>query len=307
MSMKDNRPHHEVHYIHRISYSTQERMVGVFVLSAVVVLLFLLFSTIKSQNIFEEQFTIYGNLKSAEGINTETIVQISGIEVGKVSSIEITENNRIMLTMHIFKRYHRLLRTDSKVKVSSLNMTIIGKSIIVITAGSADNPLIEEGAILDVLESNAVEDVISEAKNMLDDINQLVHSVSNVVTAVDLDKIALTVDSLHQFTDNLNTISQHMKSGEGVVGGLVYSESMRQDISKSLSNLQQATSDMKALLSSLKNDAGEVPLILNNINEVIDETEKTIQATQRVWPISSAMPVKDSSSKIMVSPQPAND
>lgn len=307
MSMKHIRPHHDVHYIHRISYSTQEKMVGVFVLSAVIVLLFLLFSTIKSQNIFEEQFTVYSKLKSAEGINTETIVQISGIEVGKVSFIEITDDNQILLTMRIFKQFHKLLRTDSKVKVSSLNVAIIGKSIIVITAGSADKDLISEGAILDVLETNSVENIISEAKNMLNDVKQLVGDVSSVVKAVDLEKIALTIDSLHQISDDLSSISQHVTSGKGVVGGLVYSDSMRKDLSLSLSNLQQATKDMMVLVSSLKNDAGEVPAILNHIDEVVGETEKTIQATQRVWPISSAMPVKDASSSTIVNPQPAND
>ena len=156
--MNDKKTHHLTHYIHRTSYTSQERMVGVFVLSAIAVLVFLLFSTIKSQNIFEDYFVIYGKLKSAEGLSTETIVQISGIEVGKVAAVDITDDNHIMLTMNIFNRYQRLLRSDSKVKVGGLSSTIIGKSIIVITAGSSDKGLLKAGEVLDVLESSSVED-----------------------------------------------------------------------------------------------------------------------------------------------------
>ena len=206
--MNDKNQQQSTHYIHRTSYTAQERMVGVFVLSAIAVLLFLLFSTIKSQNIFEESFVIYGKLNSAEGLSAETIVQISGIEVGKVSVIDITDDNRIMLTMQIYNRFHKLLRTDSKVRVSSLNSTIIGKSIIGITAGSPDMAMLQAGAILDIQESGSVEEVIAEVKVILDVINEMVHEVSGVVSAVDAEKIALTIDSFSQLAANAEIFSQ---------------------------------------------------------------------------------------------------
>lgn len=305
--MNDKKPHHETHYIHRISYSAQERIVGVFVLSAIVVLVFLLFSTIKSQNIFEDEFTIYGKLKSAEGLNVETIVQISGIEVGKVSAIKITDDNHIMLTMRIFTRFHKLLRADSRVKVSGLNVSMIGKSMIVISAGSPEEDLLSEGAILNIQESNSVEDIIGEATAMLNDINNLITDVSSVVNAVDVNKVAATIESFNQLSTNLNHLTQYINSGQGVAGSLVYDEGMKNDISSSITNLKQTTDELKNLVILLSNDAEQVPVVLNNINSVIDKTEKTIEATQRVWPISSAMPSRQSTNNKLVNPQPAND
>jgi len=281
-------------------------MVGVFVLSAIAVLVFLLFSSIKSQNIFEDYFTIYGKLQSAEGLSTETIVQVSGIEVGKVSAIEITDDNHIMLTMHVFERFHRLLRTDSRVKVSSLNATIIGKSIIEITAGSHDQDMLQAGAILNIQESNSVDDVIAEATIMLEAVKKVVHDVSNVVSAVDADKVASIVDSFNKMAINIDLLSQRINSGQGVVGSLIYDDAMQQNISQSVVNLRQATDELKAMIQLLKNDAREVPVVLENINSMIGETEKTIRATQKIWPISSAMPEKGVK-KNTVDPLPAND
>jgi len=281
-------------------------MVGVFVLSAIAVLVFLLFSTIKSQNIFEEYFVIYGKLNSAEGLSTETIVQVSGIEVGKVSAVEITDDNHIMLTMHVYNRFHKLLRTDSKVKVSSLNATIIGKSIIGITAGSPDNPLLQAGAVLNVQESGSVEDVIAEAKKILAVINKMIYEVSGVISVVDAEKIASTIDSFDQVAENIKLFSQRMNSTEGAIGSMLYDKEVKNNLSQSLENMKQATEDMKKLARTLKGDVKDVPVVLKNINTVVGETKKTIEATQRIWPISSALSKKPPKSKT-VDPLPAND
>ena len=303
--MNDKNSRHLTHYIHRTSYTAQERMVGVFVLSAIAVLVFLLFSTIKSQNIFGDYFVIYGKLKSAEGLSTETIVQVSGIEVGKVSAIDITDDNHIMLTMQVFKRFQKLLRQDSKVKVGGLSSTIIGKSIIVITAGSHDKDLLQGGAVLDVVQSSSVEDVISEATAILGVIKKMIHELSGVVSSVDPQQIAATVNSFAEASKSIQSYMHNANSGQGVLGALVYDDKIKNDISLSVVNLKQLTDDLKQLVKLLKQDAGEVPVVLNNINSVISETEKTIQATQKIWPISSAMPAKNIN--YTVNPLPAND
>ena len=304
--MKDNKKHNSTHYIHRMNYSAQERMVGVFVLSAISVLVFLLFSAIKSQNIFEDYMVIYGKLNSAEGLSTETIVQISGIEVGKVSAVDITDENKIMLTMNVYKRYQRLLRVDSKIKVSSLNATIIGKSFIEITAGSHDKDMLHAGAMLDIQESGSVEDVIVEAKSLLNVIKKMVHNVSDVIAAVDAKKIASMIESFDNMASNLDSLTHNINQGKGAVGSLVSNERMQKDISTTIDNFKQSSDDLKSLIKILKNNAGEVPEVLNNINSVVGETEKTILATQKIWPISTVISNSKSSNKT-VDPQPAND
>ena len=300
--MKNNKQH-STHYIHRISYSAQERMVGVFVLSAIAVLVFLILSTIKSQNIFEESFVIYGKLKSAEGLSTETIVQVSGIEVGKVSELNITDDNHIMLTMHIYNRFNKLLRTDSIIGVSGLSATIFGKSIIEITAGSHDKKMLVAGTVLDIQQASSIKDIIAEASLMLDTVDQL---VSSVVHILDSDKIEKMMDSFNQMTEGVNQLTGRINSGKGTMGALFYDEGMKNNIHQSMQNINQATLDMKDLLKLLKNDAKNVPELIRNINKVIDETEKTIQATQKIWPISSSIK-NNKSTETLLSPLPAND
>jgi len=283
------------------------------VLSAVCVLIALLFSTIKSQNIFEEHFIIYGKLSSAEGLSKETIVQVSGIEVGKVANIDITEENDILLTMHVFNRYHRLLREDSKIKVGGLNATVIGKSIIVITAGSHEEPLIEQGSVLQVQESTSVSDVIAGATSTIKTINQVIEHVSAVVSVIDPVKIEKTIASFNEVAFQLEKITKQIESGQGAVGAVLYDDEMRQDIQRSVSNITQMTEELKKITNTLSRDMKQVPAVIKSIDSVINQTEETIQATQQtiqatqqIWPISSALSKKDDNNKIL-NPLPAND
>ena len=102
--MNDSNP--KPHYIHRTSYSFQEKLVGSFVLGAAALILILLFSLLRQQNMFEDDFEVYAVLTSAEGLARQTAIKISGIEVGHVSNFEITPNNDIKVTLRIFERYH---------------------------------------------------------------------------------------------------------------------------------------------------------------------------------------------------------
>jgi len=166
--------------------------------------------------------------------------------------------------------------------------------------------MLKAGAMLDIQESTSVDDVIAEATIMLEAVKKVVHDVSNVVAAVDSDKISSTIDSFNQIAANINLLSRHISSGQGAVGSLVYDDVMQKNLSQSMINLEHATDELKDMVKLLKNDTREVPVVLKNINSVINETEKTIQATQKIWPISSAIPDKGVK-KNSVNPLPAND
>jgi len=294
------------HYIHRTSYSFQEKLVGFFVLAAAVILLALLFSMLKKQNIFEDYFVIYGRLNSAAGLSNETTIQISGFEVGGVSNIEITDKNDIRLTLSIAKKYHRLIRTDSVFKVSSLNATIIGRSVIEITAGSPEQPVVEAGAELQLQESASIDTVIAEATATLKTVKEMINNLSSVIAAVDPDKIQQVVASIDHMSTNLSNMSDHMAAGKGGLGSLIYDKQLEQTFEKSISNLQQATAQLDGIMASLKQDSGKVPEVIEDVQGVIEETRKTIEATQRIWPISSAIG-KPESKPLIVDPMPAND
>ena len=141
-------PSSKVHYIHRMNYSTLERLVGAFVIGALFLLVFLFVYSREAQTMFAEKFTIIAYMKNAQSITTDTKVQISGIDVGAVEEIDLGGDNLIRVEIELLERFHSLVREDSRASLSKLSM--IGKATIEISAGNTDLPLIPDGGIIAV-------------------------------------------------------------------------------------------------------------------------------------------------------------
>ncbi len=294
------------HYIHRTSYSFQEKLVGIFVLAAIVLLIAVLVSLLRKQNFFEDYFVLYARVHSAAGLSTETSVQISGFEVGNVSNIEITENNDILLTLSVARRYRNLIRTDSVAKISSLNATIIGKSIVEITAGAPQLDVVEEGKELLVIESASIDTVIAKAQATLQTVNQMITDVSELISAVNTEHIEQTITSINGMAANLEAMSQQINSGQGPVGSLIYDKKLEQTFETGIANLERATVQLEQMMQKMNRDTDKLPEMLDDVQSVIDETRQTIEATQRIWPISSAIGQPEDK-PLLVDPAPAND
>src|SRR5260221_2746023 len=108
--MSDPTPTGRVHYIHGLSYTMQERLVGAFVLSALVIGALLFFYSGQATTLFAKKFAITATLRNAQGLGPDAKVFISGVEVGRVKSIDITEMNDIRLTLVLLERFHGLVR-----------------------------------------------------------------------------------------------------------------------------------------------------------------------------------------------------
>ncbi len=280
------------HYIHRVSYSFQEKLVGSFVLGAAALVLLLLFSLLRQQNMFEDYFEIFGVLKSAEGLAKQTAVKVSGIEIGHVSNFEITANNDIKVTLRIFERYHSLLRQDSEIVTGGMGATFFGKSNIEITAGSPDKPLLQAGATIKAQKSNSVDEVIAEAKVALDKINTIIDDVYVIIDNVHPESISNTLLSLQQASKNIEQLTVQINSAQGPLNTLIEDQNLKKNLEAAGTNLQDATQNFESFANKLDYDANQIPLIMQKIQLAVDETNTTIQATQRIWPISSALEQK---------------
>ena len=102
--MKQRRERARTHYIHRISFSAQEQIVGLFVFIAIGILVWLLLSSGKSTIAFEDSFTLYGRLESVQGITRDTEIKIAGLSAGSIESIDIKDNNTVIVTMNIVSK-----------------------------------------------------------------------------------------------------------------------------------------------------------------------------------------------------------
>ncbi len=305
--MQDKRSKPRTHYIHRISYSTQERIVGVFVLAAMIILIGLLLSSGKTKNLFEDYVTIYGELQSIQAINKDTEVVISGLPAGNVSSVDITDDNKVILTMKILKKYHNLLREDSEAKLSSFNFAVVQKSVIEITTGSYDKALLKDGSTLAINEAFNIKEMIAKIEPIFISLEDSIQKMNNVLSAIDHEKLEVTLDNMNVLTTDVRDITEQIRAGKGLVGSALYEEEMESNVKEIAVNMVDVTEELRTMMKQINKQIADMPELVNKIGPLLQEADKTIKASQRIWPLSTAIGETNEGSNTLTSPAPAND
>ena len=335
----------KIHYIHRLSYTAQERIVGVFVILALLFVLGLVFVKGKTTHFFEHRVQYSGYVSNAQGITSETQVRISGIEVGRVESVDITENNRIEINFYVYQRYQGLVRADSRATIGKTSL--FGSTVISIAAGSPGQAIIAEGAILPIDEPGTVDDLVADLTPVIRRLADTIESVSDIVAAIDPQHVRGTAEGLSASAENLQQITGQIAGGEGALGRLVFEDEMERDMVESMQRLRSTMALLEARMNELEpvvRNAGEItessrataaelPALIADVREMVgqmnsamatinvelqevpdlvtrmkalmEEADRTVEGLQRIWPISQAVEVP--SNEQVIGPQPINE
>jgi len=281
------------HYIHRLSYSAQERLAGSFVLIAVVLLVWLLLTSQKAQNLFEDEITLYATMSSIQAVNQNTSVIISGLDIGTVTDVRIDDDNNVVITMSILKKYQKLIRTDSVAELLNFKFAMLGKSVIEISVGSPDLPIIEDGSTLTIKESLSLVKLLAKFEPALIMLQNSIIRINEILQVIDPQKISSNLSNLETISDDLKKITHQIQQGKGLAGSAVFDSQMQQDVISSTANLKAITEQTRTimvqtskLLNSLQHQVDEIPELTDRVKPLLDEADKTIKATQQVWPLS---------------------
>ncbi|HHJ34846.1 MAG TPA: MCE family protein [Gammaproteobacteria bacterium] len=324
--MPDNRRNNRTraHYIHRLSYSAQEKLAGSFVLIAIGLLVWLLLTSQKTQNLFEDEITLYGTMSSIQAVNEDTDVIISGLNVGHVSEVNIDDTNHVVVSMMILKKYQKLIRKDSIAELLNFKFALLGKSVIEISIGSPRLPIIENGDTLPIKESLNLVKLVAKFEPVLGALQDSIKRMNEILQEIDPGQVGTNISNLSSISNNLKDITEQIRQGKGFAGNAIYDDGMQQemtgtisnlkditdqiqqghgaagssiydkqmqqDISSSVSNLKLITEQTRTLLESIQQQVDELPELTDKVKPLLEEADKTIKATQQIWPLSSSMP-----------------
>lgn len=256
----------ETHYIHRMHYTARERLVGAFILGAMALLLVLLLVKSEGSRLFQEQIPYRALLNNAQGISNATEVRISGVAVGRVTSLDISSDNRIEVRFFVYERFSELLRADS---VATLGKpSLFGSSLIDIAAGSPSEPMLPAGATIQVIEPKSLQELITELEPIAADLRSIISHTNELMMAVEADEVRTITGNLIQVSRKLDQMTAQITSGKGAAGALLFSETMGKSVNNTLASLQRAA-------GALNESSEKLPEILAKVDTVLAQAEVT--------------------------------
>ena len=314
----------QVHYIHRLGYTARERLVGVFVLAAVLLLFFTLALNKQTARFFAPKFTLHAYITNAQGVSQDTPVMVYGLDVGKVTKLSLSDDNRIAVTMEILERFHRLIRTDSTAEISKLS--VIGNAAINIKPGSPDKPEIPNDSQLVMNQPMSVDQMMAQISPVLEDVKSTLSQVNQLAHSVDPQDLNATVKNLASLTGNLKVITGQFASPEGtattqaamqnLAATLKETQARLSEIQPLIKNANLASADIPGLVAQTRKLVTQLNTTMGTVNyqlqampdmvartrQILDETDATLRAVQNTWPISSSVAKKPDTTLTPVQP-----
>jgi phospholipid/cholesterol/gamma-HCH transport system substrate-binding protein len=233
------------------SISLRQVRVGLFVLIAIAVLVFLVLNASGDINPFSKKLHVRARFIDANGLREGSEVRLAGVRVGKVERIVLLEPSpvpdapRVEAQMVIDasidgRPANERIRSDSQAQQGS--PSLLGNEMLInITPGTAVGQPVQDNAILPSSSSNTVNDFAK----------------SGTVLSQRLSKLS----------DEISGIVHEVKDGKGTVGRLFTDEALYNNLNATIRETEDVMKDIRGGQGSAGRFIND-PALYNNANEI---------------------------------------
>lgn len=226
-----------------------EKKVGLFFLLSLIALAVLI-EFVEEIKPFQDQVEYVAYFNSLVGLNEGDPVRLSGVQVGKVKSIEL-EDYRIRVVFAV--KEGTAVKPDSYAKVQQTNL--LGGQFLGLSFGSEEQPYLEPGSAVPTKESTNIDQLLTD----------LDHNLKQTLGELS-DFVAEGREGLTASLEHLRSVLRKVDDGEGTFGKLVNDDDLYEEVS-------QISADLKDLTGRLRKGEGTLGRLFTDESLYVETRE----------------------------------
>ncbi|MBU2549921.1 MAG: MCE family protein [Proteobacteria bacterium] len=257
----------------QVSFSTMEKVVGSFIL-----LIFFLFvgSAIlvgQGQKWFKRHVSYFSIYKEGYNLAPGAKVRLLRTDIGEVTEIELTENNRVRVTFRVLEDYASRIRLDSKAAIES--PTIIGDEYVNILLGSKNAALIPPGGEIPSKEQKKLSDYLEEL-----DLEHKLLLVDEILDHIEIitDRLDDPDGGLFGTLNEVKRITGGVADGKGSLGRIIRKDELYNQIMAELKAVDGILAKIRKAADHTAGATGtveaEMPVVLGRIQDILGQLQK---------------------------------
>lgn len=311
----------------KVKFNKFEKVAGVFVLGSVGLFVLSLVGVAIKQGWFASKVSYSTVFHAADGLHPGAVVQIAGLRAGSVDSVDLLDNNDVLVKFEILEKFSDKIRFDSRTQL--IRPFIIGERVLEITTGSLHSEKWDSSKPINSHETIDLMTLLS-GKNLgesLESVSDMMLSLRDLAKAfLDKDRTQSMIkmfDRIDPLIKNLNIMSieviklarqtTHDGNLQTVVQELAQTTKdlnqflplmakkapeMSEDIQKLIGNLALLTEQFKVVLPAIAEVGPELPQASRRALEALDEAVILMKAMQKSFFIrSNAQEVREEEAK----------
>lgn len=197
---------------------------GLFVAGGLALFVLAIFIIGKQKNLFNPVFRITSTFYNVSGLQVGNNIRFSGINVGTVNNITIVNDSTVSVEMLIRKNVRQFIKADCEVAMGSEGL--IGDRLLIITQGSQESPLIQDG-----------QQLLSKEPIEMDAI---------------MESIQVTADNAAIISGQLAEIMMHINRGNGTLGRLIKDSTIAENLNQTVNNLKKSSKGLNENMDAAK-------------------------------------------------------
>jgi phospholipid/cholesterol/gamma-HCH transport system substrate-binding protein len=231
------------------SLAWSELKIGVMAVAALALTAVLVIAVGGASGFAWERYDLKTNFANVQGLKSGAIVRVAGVEVGKVTKVELSGTG-VDVHLSIKKENQSRVTTESFASIGS--MSLLGEPLIDVSPSSTGTPLKDGDLIKSKRPAAQISDVaetanqgIVQATALLTDIREGRGTLGKLFTDDQLYR------ELNAFVAAANGVASSINKGQGTLGKFTHDTKVYDELHASLANLQDMTRRINAGEGSL--------------------------------------------------------
>jgi phospholipid/cholesterol/gamma-HCH transport system substrate-binding protein len=231
-----------------------ETKLGIFVALAVIAAIVII-EMLGATDVFHRGYHVHALFDTVQELKVGDSVKMAGVEIGRVEKIALTDTKvEVIMKLHS----DAVVKTDSHATVKFAGL--MGQNFVSIDFGSPDAGRLEDNQFITTVEQPDLSAIMTKLDNAAGGIANVAKSFSgdtiNNLLGPLTDLIKQNSTHISATLSNMESISGQIASGQGTVGKVIYDQALYNSALDTVSNLQDAVSGAKQLISGITNGQG---------------------------------------------------
>lgn len=227
---------------------------GIFISILLVVVMVTIFMLNKENPLFSSSIIIKTEVKNAQNLKEGAAVQLKGIKIGSISSIDFKNLDTLVINLRVNSEYTRWIKKDSTLAFKTQG--VLGDKFLEITGGTDDSPSVANGDVLTISESSQFDHLITKSEDLIIAAGSILTKFDKILSSVEsnrLEKILLNLENLTANTnkvmsslndknlnqsvanlksssESLNRMTKRIEEGPGTLHALIYDQGLHEDL-----------------------------------------------------------------------------
>lgn len=222
----------------------------------------------------QERYVVY--MSDGFGIAPGGAVEMLGIEIGSIETVEITDDNRVRAQIEIQREHATRIREDSEVrlKVSVGLQTVLGGVGLVVTPGTKQAPQVESGDELTMVEPESFADLLPGVANdpAFKDLEVVIHN-ARVIS----DRFASPDSDIDKLISDVSGLIAMLRSDDGTIGRLLQDDAeLYEQLSSTLLRVEGTLAKVDKLMSRGASVLDKSDDFMTSSNDVLAKTDSLV-------------------------------